>query len=205
MDWLGIGKDIAKLGLPLLGTALGGPAGGAVATLVSNALGIDDPDPAKVADALERDPEVSKGRLARLQLDRQHELEVLVLNGQIEQMHETQRSYRSELSTRDPYITRWRPRLGRRVTDIIVMLAIGYILLMFGGLGILVALPDGVKLLASMVDLVGEIGSEIMVLLGGAFALLGYSVRRRSIDKAAERGDAPKAGLIETVIGAIRK
>ena len=41
MDWKAIGEQVAKLGLPLLGTALAGPAGGAVGAALASRIGGD--------------------------------------------------------------------------------------------------------------------------------------------------------------------
>lgn len=41
MDWKALGEQIAKLGLPLLGTALAGPAGGAVGAALASHIGGD--------------------------------------------------------------------------------------------------------------------------------------------------------------------
>jgi hypothetical protein len=41
MDWLSIGKTLLGLGLPVLGTALLGPAGGTVGGMIARALGVD--------------------------------------------------------------------------------------------------------------------------------------------------------------------
>lgn len=61
MNWKDIAKTIAT-GAPLLGTALGGPAGGAIGAMVASALGVD-PKPDAVADALKNDP----GAMLKLQ------------------------------------------------------------------------------------------------------------------------------------------
>lgn len=53
MNWGDVAKSLAKIGLPLLGTALGGPAGGAVAGMVASALGLGgDAKPEDVSVAL---------------------------------------------------------------------------------------------------------------------------------------------------------
>jgi hypothetical protein len=41
MDWKALGESLAKLGLPLLGTALAGPAGGAVGAALASHIGGD--------------------------------------------------------------------------------------------------------------------------------------------------------------------
>lgn len=51
MDWSDVKPWIAKVA-PMLGTALGGPLGGAAGVLIGNALGIKDVDPKSIADAI---------------------------------------------------------------------------------------------------------------------------------------------------------
>jgi hypothetical protein len=41
IDWKTVGRKLAHVGLPLLGTALGGPAGGAAGALIASVLGKD--------------------------------------------------------------------------------------------------------------------------------------------------------------------
>jgi hypothetical protein len=53
MDWQAIGKQLAALGLPLLGGALGGPAGAVVGKGIAAALGLGaDATPEQAAAAL---------------------------------------------------------------------------------------------------------------------------------------------------------
>lgn len=52
MDWLTIGKKVAALGLPVLGSLLLGPIGGSVGTVIANALGVPN-DPAAVGARLD--------------------------------------------------------------------------------------------------------------------------------------------------------
>lgn len=54
-DWGKIAKVVGK-SAPLLGTALGGPAGATIGAMVANVLGVDD-NPDAVAKAIEKDPE----------------------------------------------------------------------------------------------------------------------------------------------------
>ena len=61
-DWKKLGKTLAKKGLPLLGTILGGPAGtalGSAGALISSVLGEENSqDPAAMLAALEAKPEL---------------------------------------------------------------------------------------------------------------------------------------------------
>jgi hypothetical protein len=53
VDWKSIGKQLAAIGLPILGTALGGPAGGLVGKAIAGALGLgQDATPEQTAAAL---------------------------------------------------------------------------------------------------------------------------------------------------------
>jgi hypothetical protein len=52
MDWIQIGLKVAQLGLPTLGSLLGGPLGGAIGGIVAKALGAVDGTPQAVNDKL---------------------------------------------------------------------------------------------------------------------------------------------------------
>ncbi|UYM14270.1 hypothetical protein [Endozoicomonas euniceicola] len=55
MNW-NIVKDLLAKSAPLVGTALGGPAGAAMGAMVANALGVES-EPVAVARAIQQDPE----------------------------------------------------------------------------------------------------------------------------------------------------
>lgn len=57
MDWKEVGRSVAKTA-PALGMALGGPAGGAIGTLVAAAFGSDG-SPDAVAHAIAADPDAA--------------------------------------------------------------------------------------------------------------------------------------------------
>lgn len=53
MDWKELGKTIANVGLPLLGSAVGGPGGAAIGKLITSALGLaDGAKPDEIAAAI---------------------------------------------------------------------------------------------------------------------------------------------------------
>jgi hypothetical protein len=79
MQWSDI-KDVVGKFAPLVGTAVGGPAGAAIGAMVSNALGVDN-TPSAVAQALKTDPEAAI-KLRKFELDneadiREHAFKVL--------------------------------------------------------------------------------------------------------------------------------
>ena len=79
MDWKEIGKKIVQMGAPILGTAVGGPAGGAIGTLVAGLFGVDPNDPKEVMKAIKADP-ASAIKLQELQNKHQERLEEIALD-----------------------------------------------------------------------------------------------------------------------------
>lgn len=57
MDWKELGKKVAGLGLPALGASLGGPAGGALGTIIASTLGLSDATPESIAKAVATNPD----------------------------------------------------------------------------------------------------------------------------------------------------
>ena len=86
MTWKDIG-DYVKKGAPLLGSVLGGPAGGAIGTLVSAAFGSED-DPEKLLSLLESDPE-AVSKLKELELNHRERLEELNIEAAKVQLEES--------------------------------------------------------------------------------------------------------------------
>jgi len=101
MNWKELGRKVVKIGAPLLGTALGGPGGGALGALVASAFGVDTDDPKELMKALERDPQAlvklkelefrHKERLEEIALERV-KIEVEKELTQIRQVNETMRA-----------------------------------------------------------------------------------------------------------------
>jgi len=75
MDWKALGKTLAGLGLPILGGAMGGPAGALFGKMAAGALGLSaDATPEQVATAVNTNPD-NVAKLLELQNTHQ---EVLV-------------------------------------------------------------------------------------------------------------------------------
>ena len=76
MDWKDLGQEIIKLGAPLLGAALGGPAGAQLGALVAGAVGGDPKDPASVLKAIQQSTDAAT-KLRELEM--KHEEKILKL------------------------------------------------------------------------------------------------------------------------------
>jgi hypothetical protein len=117
MDWKDLGKKLAALGLPVLGTLVAGPAGGQIGALVAAAIGSGG-SPDEVDAALVTDPTL-KVRLVELQ--KQHEAKLLELHlaaVRVELEADTARldavnqTMRAEAQSDDLWQKRWRPFWG---------------------------------------------------------------------------------------------
>ncbi|TNC14936.1 hypothetical protein FF100_05005 [Methylobacterium terricola] len=72
MDWSSLGGQLAQIGLPALGTLLGGPLGGTVGAVVGKgiaaALGVA-PTPEAVSQAVAQDPAAAQTKLAEIEAE----------------------------------------------------------------------------------------------------------------------------------------
>lgn len=111
-------KEFIGDSAPVIGTLLGGPAGGATGSLVASWLGEED-DPAKVLERLQTDPKAlieikrmeSEERQQLRQLEyKAAELKTLDKQHQHEQQQET---IRSGDNAEDEYVRRTRPKMAR--------------------------------------------------------------------------------------------
>lgn len=73
MNWMDIGKQAIQMGAPILGGALGGPAGAAVGTMIANQFGIDTPTPDSIMAAIKADPDAAL-KLREVELRHQERL-----------------------------------------------------------------------------------------------------------------------------------
>lgn len=73
MNWMDIGRQAIQMGAPILGGALGGPAGAAVGAMIANQFGIDTPTPTNIMAAIKADPEAAL-KLREVELRHQERL-----------------------------------------------------------------------------------------------------------------------------------
>ena len=81
-DWSKVKNAVSSVA-PILGTAVGGPAGAAVGALISAVLGVGvDSTPEQVYEAIKSDPE-SALKLRQLELEHRHDLEKMILDSNV--------------------------------------------------------------------------------------------------------------------------
>jgi len=77
MNWSDLGKTIAGYA-PLLGSVIGGPAGGAIGAIVASTFGVAD-KPEAILEAVKNDPEAAI-KLRSIELDHKTDLERMAMD-----------------------------------------------------------------------------------------------------------------------------
>lgn len=77
MNWSDLGKTIAGYA-PLLGSVIGGPAGGAIGAIVASTFGVTD-KPEAILEAVKNDPEAAI-KLRSIELDHKTDLERMAMD-----------------------------------------------------------------------------------------------------------------------------
>ena len=202
MNILDIGKKIIGMGLPLLGTALGGPVGGLLGGLVGHALGLGGkPTPDQIGSAIDADPEGSKAKL--LQLQNEHAETMARIEALQTQAQQTGQTMRVEYGSSDPYVRRWRPTWGYVSAAAWAIEALAIVGVLIGGT--IAALRGNGQTAQILLGAMPAILGAMSALWAIALAVLGVSITQRSKDKALQAGHLPTPGLLQTLINKIGK
>lgn len=135
MEWKDVGKAVVK-SLPVLGTVLGGPAGGAIGTLVSGALGVSD-DADSVSAALSSDPDAI-AKLKELEINSKVQLQQLAVSAEQNRLQAQTAQMQAEAQDRDSARKLAAAQKGdwiRPALAVLLLVAIfGILVAVFGGL-----------------------------------------------------------------------
>ncbi|MDB5630595.1 MAG: hypothetical protein JWQ51_2935 [Tardiphaga sp.] len=112
MDWSDLAKQVISLGAPMLGTALGGPLGGAAGHSLATALGAAAPTPAAVQASL---PTADPAMLAQAETQWAEAIRAEAETQRVA-ISETQATIRAEIATDDPLQRWWRPLYAFELT-----------------------------------------------------------------------------------------
>jgi hypothetical protein len=180
MNWSDIGNMVGKAA-PVVGTLLGGPAGGMVGGLIANALNVQ-PDPDSVNAALVADPNALL-KVQELQINAKVQLEQLTVTAENNRLQAAGAQYAAEAADRDS-----ARQLAAKQPNDLIRPAITIILLV-GALSILVCIFTGVGLealqnpvAASTISLlIGLWFSELKQTLGFYFGMTKDSQTQNAI------------------------
>lgn len=180
MNWSDIGNIVGRAA-PVVGTLLGGPAGGMVGGLIANALNVS-PDPESVNSALANDPDALL-KIQELQINAKVQLEQLTVTAENNRLQAAGAQFAAEAADRDS-----ARQLAAKQPNDLIRPAITIILLV-GALSILVCIFTGVGLealqnpvAASTISLlIGLWFSELKQTLGFYFGMTKESQTQNAI------------------------
>lgn len=190
MSWHDVGNFL-KSSLPVLGTALLGPAGGVAGGLLSKALGVEE-NPDKVLSVLQQNPNaIVEYKLAELQTNR--DIICAYEEADTERLRIVNQTMQAETNSFDAFVRRWRPFYGYCVAFSWALQMIGFTFVF-----VWVAIDKPAEL-ANIVAQFALLSGSLVTLWGIALAVLGVSVRARSKDKSNVK--EPEKSLIQKLIG----
>lgn len=175
-------RDTVGKAAPLLGSALGGPAGGAVGSMIAGVLGVED-KPDAINKALQSDPEAAI-KLQKLQQEHERKLQGMVLEAETQRMAQeterltqTQQTMRAELKSEDAYVRRARPTFlyviaGSVMVEVLIALLVA------------ATAPAEIDQLATLFAALATPQSI-------AAGMCGVYLKKRSDDKAVAAGQEP--------------
>ena len=127
MDWKEVGKKLINIGAPILGTAIGGPAGGIAAkaaiSLIGAKAGIAEESltPEIVTNAL-ADPNFAL-KLKEAELNHSVEIERLIIEDRKSEREENTKKHSKELETKTiPWVDALH-KMGRQILNLLVVIA----------------------------------------------------------------------------------
>lgn len=186
MDWNSLARQVIGLGAPLLGTALGGPLGGAAGQILAGAVGAAAPTPEAVREAL---PQAAPERLdeaeARWAVALRAEAEAAGLAAA-----ETQHTMRAELAAEDLLQRWWRPLYAiELMLECAALWAVVLLKFYAGDAALLATLFDATALLVSY--------------WGFRFGVLGVYMSGRTREKVCAATGQDAGGGLGTLVKSV--
>jgi len=195
MDWKDIGKKIASTGATLLGTAIGGGAGGSLlGGIVADALGVEN-EPDEISKAIDRDPQAAV-KLREIQSQERVRLREIAGKQAIAEIEaETARhqsineTMRAELQANDHYRGRWRPTFGYVMAFNMATISIAF----FAAVIAVILEPEQG---GNIADGFSAMLASFVTIFSLGLGVLGIQVHQRSKDKRLAAG-VPEPTLLQ--------
>lgn len=188
MNWGDLAKQVIGLGAPILGTALGGPLGGAAGRILAQAVGATEVTPEAVAKAL---PSSDADTMARAETAWADAIRAEA-DAQRGSVAEIQATIRAELSAEDALQRWWRPLYAFELT--LECAALWVVLVHEFWTGDMTAINA----------LIGATGLLVSY-WGFRFGVLGVYVSGRTREKVCTATGQPASGIVDTLVKAVVK
>ncbi|EGR4262723.1 hypothetical protein DDO82_01980 [Vibrio cholerae] len=187
-------KSLIGGAAPLVGSLIGGPAGGTVGVLIADALGVENTPDAIEAELL-RNPDALL-KIKQMESDERIRLrELSYQQAEIESAErklvitEQHKLMVAELNSDDAYVRRWRPTFGYAV-------CLAWTSLFFGIAGLMLFHPE-------FTEQAFTGAAKLTALFSVALTVLGLNIHKRSQDKQISAGITP-AGVFGGIASALR-
>ncbi|EGR1122847.1 hypothetical protein EFU41_00825 [Vibrio cholerae] len=187
-------KSLIGGAAPLVGSLIGGPAGGTVGVLIADALGVENTPDAIEAELL-RNPDALL-KIKQMEIDER--IRLRELSYQQAEMESAERKLViteqhklmvAELNSDDAYVRRWRPTFGYAV-------CLAWTSLFFGIAGLMLFHPE-------FTEQAFTGAAKLTALFSVALTVLGLNIHKRSQDKQISAGITP-AGVFGGIASALR-
>lgn len=188
MDWSDLGKTIIGLGAPILGSALGGPLGGAAGKILADALGAAA-TPDAVGKAIEADPAGTPAAIASAEAEWAKAV-AEIGRAQVAQVAETMRA---EAASGDALQRWWRPIYALELT---LIECPGFAAVLGHGLW-----NGKVEIINGLANLSGL----LMTYMAARFGVLGVYVTGRTREKQAAATGEVVPGIVGEVVKALAR
>lgn len=188
MNWKELGQTLVQKGAPVLGGYLLGPLGAVAGKALANKVGATDAGgEATPESVLSVVRDMSMEDVVQLDRDMAHELRMREIGHDEFMAGEWGKNYRAELSSKDPFNSRWRAFVGWCVGVETMLLVLMTVIM-----GVMGEAAD-----------VAEILSAALPIIGIQLGVVGYIAKKRSDDKHLSVGGAPPSllgGLLGKVV-----
>ena len=180
-------KGLISKAAPVVGLALGGPAGAGIGGMISSVLGVEN-NAASVFEALQ-DP---AALLKIKQLETSHKEKILAMHlaAETKQISEVNATMRAEAAASDPYVRRWRPTWGYVTAGSWAMQSLAIFCVCMAAI-----FSDDAAKASALFNGAATLAGALTAQWSVALAVLGVNVYKRSDDKAVAAGKQP-TGLL---------
>ena len=184
--------DVAKDVAPTVATAVGGPAAGGAAKVLTSFFGGSEDEPEKILENMKADPEL-KVKLQKMEQDHAEEMRSLTIKAEANSMeHDTKRMAEINQTMRSEYKNDvyWRRAVGWSFALVVFLYPVGIIASIMTDA---MSGEDLGKILSSM--------APYWYMVGAVLGIGAHHVGKRERTESGEKGNGGISGMISAMRG----